>query len=180
MVNALIRWSLANRLAVIIIGVALLLGGAYVTVTMPVDVVRGVAGLIAPNSRIDIYGTFAFPVAGGQGATDRKTILLLSDVLVLAIDNVTQSRRIQSFGREREKQGYSSLTLAVSPTEAAIMIFAQGQGDLHLTLRHRTDIGAITEKIDVDFTNMLQLAEQANQKRAKRAEAEDNLIPNPE
>jgi len=149
-------------------------------VTMPVDVVRGVAGLIAPNSRIDIYGTFAFPVAGGQGATDRKTILLLSDVLVLAIDNVTQSRRIQSFGREREKQGYSSLTLAVSPTEAAIMIFAQGQGDLHLTLRHRTDIGAITEKIDVDFTNMLQLAEQANQKRAKRAEAEDNLIPNPE
>ena len=149
-------------------------------VTMPVDVVRGVAGLIVPNSRIDIYGTFAFPMAGGQGATERRTVLLLSDVLVLAIDNVTQSRRVQSLGREREKQGYSSLTLAVSPTEAALMIFAQGQGDLHLTLRHSADVGAVTEKISVDFSNMLELAEQANQKRAKRHDLEDNLAPNPE
>jgi len=38
MINALIRWSLANRLAVLIVSVALLFAGTVITLDMPVDV----------------------------------------------------------------------------------------------------------------------------------------------
>ena len=146
-------------------------------VTIPVDMVRGVAGLIQPNSRVDIYGTFPFPDPKGKGSTIRTTIMLLSDVSVLAIDNITGTRQARSFGRERRKEGYSSLTLAVNPTEAALLIFAQGQGDLHLALRHSADVGAVTDKIDIKLENMRQLAEQANQKRAKKTAVQGDLAP---
>ena len=38
MLNALIRWSLSNRLAILIVSVLLLFGGGYVATRMPVDV----------------------------------------------------------------------------------------------------------------------------------------------
>lgn len=146
-------------------------------VTIPVDMIRGVAGLIQPNSRVDIYGTFPFPDPKAKGSIVRTTIMLLSNVNVLAIDNITGARQARSFGRERRKEGYSSLTMAVSPTEAALLIFAQGQGDLHLALRHSADVSAVTEKIDIKLENMRELAEQANQKRSKKtAEPADHSL----
>lgn len=140
-------------------------------VTLPVDMIRGVAGLVQPNSRVDIYGTFAFSDPKEKGAAERQTILLLSDVTVLAIDSLTRARQAQSLGRERRKQGYSSITVACSPQEASLLIFAQGQGDLFLALRHHADVGAVTEKVDVTLVNMRQVAEQANLRRAKKTAA---------
>ncbi len=139
-------------------------------VTIPVDNIRGVAGLIRPNSRIDIYGTFSLiETKNKQTATVRKTVMLLSDVTVLAIDNVTQSVLARASSRERRKQGYSSLTLAVSPQEAALLIFAQGAGELYCTLRDSATVGAIEEPIEVGLDTFLDLAKQANQKRVKKA-----------
>jgi pilus assembly protein CpaB len=142
-------------------------------VAMPVDTVSGVAGLIQPNSRIDIYGTFSLESKERKGAMERRTVLLLSDVIVLAIDNITHSAQTRAYGRERRKQGYSSLTLALTPEESALLIFAQGSGDLHCALRQMADVGAIAEPIEVDLKNFLDLAKQANQKRVKQPEAED-------
>ena len=64
MINALIRWSLSNRLAVLIISIALLLAGTYVTSNMPVDVFPD---LTAPTVTILVDGRgmapeFGFPL----------------------------------------------------------------------------------------------------------------------
>ncbi len=138
-------------------------------VTIPVDMVRGVAGLIRPNSRIDLYGTFSLEDKKKKGGVVRKTVLLLSDVTVLAVDNMTASMLARTAGRERRRQGYSSLTLAVSPEEAALLIFAQSAGQLSCALRDSACVGAVQEPIEVDLSNFLDIARKANQKRFKKA-----------
>ncbi len=84
MVNALIRWSLANRLAVIIIGVALLLGGAYVTVTMPVDVFPD---LTAPTVTV---------LVEGHGMAPEEMETLVTFPIETAVNGAADVRRVRS------------------------------------------------------------------------------------
>lgn len=148
-------------------------------VTIPVDTIRGVAGLIQPNSRIDIYGTFSLETKEKKGATERRTVLLLSDVTVLATDHVTGAVQARSMGRERRKQGYSSLTLAATPDEAALLIFAQSSGDLHVVLRGREDVAPLTEPIEIDLKSLIERARKANQERARKLPAATGIEEEP-
>jgi len=142
--------------------------------TLSVNNTSGVAGLIRPNSHVDVLGTFVIPVGPGQtrGGTV-QTVTLLADVTVLAVDNVTAATLARQGGMI--KRSYTSVTVAVTPIEAEILTYAQRQGTLVLTLRSPTEVSSPTQLPTVDLTNLLDLSKQANTDRQKKAEKDLGL-----
>ena len=84
MINALIRWSLSNRMAVLIISVALLFAGTYVTSTMPVDVFPD---LTAPTVTI---------LVDGHGMAPEEMETLVTFPIETAVNGAADVRRVRS------------------------------------------------------------------------------------
>jgi len=84
MINALIRWSLSNRLAILIISVALLVTGMYVTVNMPVDVFPD---LTAPTVTI---------LVDGHGMAPEEMETLVTFPIETAVNGAADVRRVRS------------------------------------------------------------------------------------
>jgi len=142
--------------------------------TLSVNTTSGVAGLIRPNSHVDILGTFVVQGVPGQpGGGTVQTVTLLSDVTVLAIDNVTAATLARQGGMI--KRSYTSVTVAVTPIEAQVLTYAQRQGNLTLALRSPTEVGSAQQLPKVDLSNFLELSKQANMERQKKQENEAAL-----
>ncbi len=84
MINALIRWSLSNRMAVLIISIALLLAGTYVTSNMPVDVFPD---LTAPTVTI---------LVDGHGMAPEEMETLVTFPIETAVNGAANVRRVRS------------------------------------------------------------------------------------
>jgi len=84
MINALIRWSLSNRLAVLIISVALLVAGTYATRSMPVDVFPD---LTAPTVTL---------LVDGKGMTPEEMETLVTFPIETAVNGAASVRRVRS------------------------------------------------------------------------------------
>ena len=84
MINALIRWSLSNRLAVLIISIALLFAGVYVTSNMPVDVFPD---LTAPTVTI---------LVDGHGMAPEEMETLVTFPIETAVNGAANVRRVRS------------------------------------------------------------------------------------
>jgi len=138
-------------------------------IAIPVDNITGVAGNLRPGSHVDMYGTFTFQEGGVRtGGTATKTLRLLSDVSVIAVDNrTTEAQATYALGG-RTRTGYSTVTLALSPTEVGIVIFAHSQGILTLALRHAAEPPATSEPPVINLDNVMQEAQQANDARKER------------
>ncbi|MBM4038574.1 MAG: Flp pilus assembly protein CpaB [Planctomycetes bacterium] len=106
-------------------------------VTIGVNQISGVGGLIAPNSRVDILGTFREGGGGPNVAARVVTRVVARNVEVIAVDNRTElTLPIRTPGRAPQAdRGYSSITLLVTPLEASLLTFAQGAGNLSCVLR---------------------------------------------
>ena len=111
-------------------------------VTVGVDQISGVGGLITPNSRVDILGTFREGGGGPNVAASVVTRVVAQNVEVIAVDNRTElSLPARGPGRAPQSdRGYSSITLLVTPLEASLLTFAQGAGKLSCTLRRTEDV----------------------------------------
>jgi len=145
--------------------------------SLPVDAVSGVAGNIVPGSRVDILGTFpAAPEGGGRVVAGGKTVLtqlLLPNVTVLAVDNRTRQTQYLTAGGQRRTQ-YSSVTVAVTPKEANILLCAGEYGKLTLALRPPADVG--TGPAPTMYTGKVLLQEAAKAAR-EREQRLKNLSP---
>lgn len=108
--------------------------------TINVDAVTGVAGLIKPGDFVDIMGTFALPNPTGERAA--ATVTLLQRVEVLAVGH-----KFSSAAEEEEAAGPSdTLTLALTPQEAQLLLFARAaQAQLQLSLRSRNDTSPVAD-----------------------------------
>ena len=84
MVNALIRWSLSNRLAVVILSGMLVLVGGYVTTTVPVDVFPD---LTAPTVTI---------LVEGRGMAPEEMETLVTFPIETAVNGAANVRRVRS------------------------------------------------------------------------------------
>jgi len=84
MINALIQWSLINRLAIIIISATLLLAGIYVTVSMPVDVFPD---LTAPTVTI---------LVEAEGMAPEEMETLVTFPIETAVNGASDVRRVRS------------------------------------------------------------------------------------
>jgi len=84
MVRTLIRWSLANRLAVMLISLILVVAGSFVTVTMPVDVFPD---LTAPTVTI---------IVEGHGMAPEEIETLVTFPIETAVNGASDVRRVRS------------------------------------------------------------------------------------
>lgn len=111
-------------------------------ITMPVDAVSAVGGFIRPGDFVDIIGIFTIPgPEGGKGAP--VTVMLLQKVLTLATGgSFSEFQGGKEGGQARES---NTLTLALTPQEAELLLFARTQGSLQYALRPKADSVILTD-----------------------------------
>lgn len=115
-----------------------------------------VSGLVQPNDRVDILGTFIFPSRNHPGEMETVTLTLLQDVSILATGQ--QLGKEDYLGRSRyagRSGGYSMVTLEVTPREAEVLVFAQQvKGRLTLSLRNPEDVSFEEQLPEIDFSHI--------------------------
>lgn len=108
-------------------------------ITIPVDNISSVGGMIRPGDHVDIIGMV--PTQGlsaeGKTVTQMTTMPLFQDVLVLAVgQEITGSVAVK---KEEAKALSTAITFALSPQEANLIAFVQEQGKVRLVLRSPGD-----------------------------------------
>jgi pilus assembly protein CpaB len=107
--------------------------------TLGVDELTSVSGLIQPGDHVDILGTF---FAGGlaKEGVDLKlgeaTVMLLQNVLVLATGT---QMHLHNGGNFEERGSFSAITVAATPEEAGLLVLSQNRGRLTMILRQYGD-----------------------------------------
>jgi len=107
-------------------------------VTVAVNQVSGIAGLIKPGDRVDVFGTFDL-----QGQNQEKASinsLLIQNVDVLSIDqSAIQSTDSQNAKKTTVSASEHTITLQVTPEQAQPLILCSEKGTIRLGLRPATD-----------------------------------------
>jgi len=123
-------------------GLAFSIPKQFMALTIPVDEVKGVGGLLKPGDRIALYATFS----PGPGGEKDLTKLLLADAKVLAVgasmtsesqgggDETDQRGVVSSRGQKDEAAAASAITVAITPADAERVIFAEETGEVWCAL----------------------------------------------
>jgi len=132
-----------------------------------------VSGMIQPNDRVDILGTFAFPSKTVEGEMETVTLTVLQDVTVLAVGQ--QLAKDMRTAR-RARSGSSSITVEVTPRESELLVFAQQlKGALTLALRNAGDVSFETDLPTVDFQQLQESLQELNLYRQQNIRHKSNL-----
>ena len=135
-------------------------------VSISSDSISSVSNLVQPEDHIDIIGTFRFPNMQGEKGFDTVTLTILQNVVVLATGS--DWGRYSSVGTSMRRRGYSSVTLALTPKEAEMIIFASSKGKLTLTLRNFEETQIAHDLQTVNFRFLEKNIPVYNQEREKR------------
>jgi pilus assembly protein CpaB len=121
--------------------------------TVRVDEMSTIAGLIQPGDHIDMLGTFKRTSDSRDSRNELETtITLLQNVVVLAIGQITSARS----GMRKDRSASGMLTILVTPEEAALLIHAQRVGKLYNVLRNPEDIETFENLPKITFSDILQ------------------------
>jgi len=112
-------------------------------ITIAVDNLASLAGMIKPADNVDVIALVPVPVQGSDGkmTTEGAVIPMFQNVLVLAVGQNTGGMRAAQ-GRYEQEEGKEIsplITLALTPQEANLIAFIQEQGKIRLILRSPTD-----------------------------------------
>jgi pilus assembly protein CpaB len=116
--------------------------------SIAIDEVGGVGGLIKPNDHIDILCTVRSEATGQEA-----TLTLLQNITVLATGRTMAGDAKP--GREGGG-GYGTLTLQVTLEEAELLVFAQKRTSLQTILRNPEDIDTREDIPKVGFSDILK------------------------
>jgi pilus assembly protein CpaB len=120
-------------------------------ISLNISGAAGVSGMVRPNDRVDVLGTFSFPSKTVTGEMETVTLTVLQDVTILATGQQLAKDSAASRG-ERNSTGYNSVTVEVTPREAELLVFAQQmRGSLSLSLRNPGDQSYESELPSVNF-----------------------------
>jgi pilus assembly protein CpaB len=121
-------------------------------VTINVDNMSSLVGMVKPGDHVDIIATMPVPVqiSETKQATQAASIPLFQNVLVLAVGQETgiiSAAEGEGSRYDREEAARAAprkeiptlITIALSPQEAGLIAFVQEQGKLRLTLRSPAD-----------------------------------------
>ncbi len=145
-------------------GLAAMVNPGMRAISISVDTVSSVSGMIKPNDRVDVLGTFSFPAAALSGEMETVTLTVLQDVTVLAAGQ-TLARQSAGPGElpARAAHGYSTITFEVTPREAELLVFAQTvKGRLFLALRNPADVSFVTDLPQINFEHLHQKLPELN------------------
>jgi pilus assembly protein CpaB len=132
-----------------------------------------VSGMVQPNDRVDVLGTFSFPAEGVQGEMESVTLTVLQDVTVLAVGNQLSRRPTD---RARRSGGYSTVTLEITPREAELLVFAeQVKGRLVLSLRNASDVSFESDLPSVNFEQLQTTLPDMNRFRQQNIRHKRNI-----
>jgi len=115
-------------------GLASLVADGMRAFTITTNVASGVAGFILPGNKVDVLLTFNN--GGGNDFTGGgSTTTLLQNVEILAVDQKVEAPAENKV----DSTNLRSVTLLVTPSQAAKLSLGQTKGTLHLTLRNPKD-----------------------------------------
>ena len=103
-------------------------------VTIGVDAITGVGGFVRPGDTVDILWSFKLPQPG-QSEGQVVTLTLFQDVPVLAVGRDIVGRATKT----AETSPDYTVTLALTPQETSVVLFAREQGRIQLSLRSRLE-----------------------------------------
>jgi len=135
------------------------LGEGRRAVTMPVDAINSVSGLLQPGDLIDLYVSFEYQ-------RRRITAPLLQGVLVLATGTRTQSL---AAGVGSSSPGFSTVTLDTSPEDAVKLVAARQSGSITAVLRHPSDDLPTRKAVRGDLASLIGVANPAPRRPSSRA-----------
>lgn len=142
--------------------------------SIAVDEISGVSGLIMPGDRVDILATFPISsedqvvadVSNDQGssAVGYLTVPMLQNVTILAVGSQIAEVRTDASG---QGQGYGTVTVSVTIDEAESLTIAQTRGKLMLILRNRDDYqdASVTKKTLREVLEKLEVIQKQRTKR---------------
>jgi pilus assembly protein CpaB len=109
-------------------------------ITIPVDNISSLAGMIRPGDCVDVIGLVPIPSIDKKQPSSVAVIPLFQNVLVLAVgQQLMPLQREERYEKAEEKAAQSLITLALSPQEANFLAFIQEQGKIRLILRSPAD-----------------------------------------
>lgn len=136
-------------------------------ISINVSGAAAVSGMVRPNNRVDVIGTFTFPSRTVPGEMELVTLTILQDVTVLATGRETAKSQFGG-GERSSSASYSTVTLEVTPREAEMLVFAeQIKGRLALALRNPEDVDYVKELPRVNFSKIEAEIESLNDYRQR-------------
>jgi len=138
---------------------------------LPIDKVSSFGGLLRPSDHVDILGTFQKPASG-----DVATVTLLQNVTVLAFGGQLGGGSSGSgSGRKGARSRATTVTVAVTPEEAELLVFAQDRGTLGLTMRGKDDVNDEPSLTGKSFADIFEptVRKKIQQKRKLRQGGRD-------
>lgn len=138
-------------------------------VSLGIGGVSAVSGLVQPNDRVDILGTFTLPSKTNPAQMETVTFTILQDVTVLATGTrLAKTEFGTGSSSDARAAGYSMVTFEVSPREAELLVFTEHmKGQLSLTLRNPDDIGYEQQLPRVDFQRVESTIPELNEVRQR-------------
>jgi len=113
-------------------------------ITVPVNALSGVAGLIKPGHFVDVLVSYK----AGDKVDDQKVVTIVQNVLVLAVGSELQ--------KKEGAQAVENVTLAVTPSDAQFVALAESIGRLKLAARPAGEESKMTLPY-VDIARMLKM-----------------------
>ncbi|MBU1124509.1 MAG: Flp pilus assembly protein CpaB [Candidatus Omnitrophica bacterium] len=115
-------------------------------ISIPVDAISSVGGMIKPGDYVDVIATLAIPMTGPEGKpiAQAQVVPLFQNIQVLAVgQEIDIPKEKKEKGRYQQEEGRKDnlplITLAMTPQQANLISFVQEQGRLRLILRSPGD-----------------------------------------
>lgn len=155
--------------------------------SVPVDAISGISGLLTPGDRVDVLGTFPVtdkdelvPDAQGQDSVGFVTMTLLQNVTLLAV-----GRQLSNVGQSDNREGiYNTVTMSLTVAESELLTIAQTRGKLMLLLRNRedVDVAAVTRQTlrqvlkDLELIQEVRNTNIAKKRPVKKVDKKEGII----
>lgn len=134
-------------------GLAPMINSGLRAISVSVGGASAVSGLVQPNDRVDVLGSFMLPSKLNAEQMEAVTITILQDVTVLATGQTLGKTMGDRTERTRSGMaGYSTVTFEVTPREAELLAFVENmKGRLTLSLRNPSDVSFEKDLPSVNF-----------------------------